>query len=174
MQQPPNAALLANESRIITTPDAFYFCDTEKGDLTCQKTTPRSGGGADPTLVGGVAGPGFVTPELALGLVAAAAFVPEAKIYQSEKTIAGEPSLCATVSDLEAAASPGDADAPKDFTICVTDAGVLASFSGTTTSGEAASIELTSYATTADAAAFAPPPGTNIVDVTEIGVPPTP
>ena len=53
-------------------------------------------------------GPGFVTPELALGLIAAAALVPGAKVEQSERSIAGQDSLCATASGLEAAASPGD------------------------------------------------------------------
>ena len=105
------------------------------GDVTCQKTTPQTAS-TDAGLVAGVAGPGFVTPELALGLIAAAAFVPDAEVSQSEKTIAGESALCATVTGLEAAASPGDADAPKDFSVCVTDAGILASFSGTSTSGE--------------------------------------
>ena len=55
----------------------------------------------------GVAGPGFVTPELALGLILAAALVPGAKVEQSEKTIAGQSSKCATATGLEAAAQAG-------------------------------------------------------------------
>lgn len=173
VQQPPNAAFIAGEGRLITTAEWLYFCSTEMDNLTCQKSANQAGdaGAADAGLVAGIAGPGFVTPELALGLVAAAAFVPEAKVDQSEKTIAGEESLCANVTGLDAAAEPGDVDAPKDFSVCVTDEGVLAAFSGTSTSGETISIELTSFSTSADPTAFEPPAGATIVDVTQIEVP---
>jgi hypothetical protein len=176
VHEPPNAAFIAAESRFISTPETLYFCNSEMGDLTCQKTANQAAavGAADAGLVAGATGPGFITPEIALGLIAAAAFVPNAQVSQSEKTIADQPSLCATVTGLEAAATSGDTDAPKDFSVCVTDAGILASFSGTSISGEAASIELTKYEATADPAAFAPPPGTNVVDVDQIALPPTP
>jgi hypothetical protein len=118
-----------------------------------------------------VAGPGFVTPELALGLVIAAAVVPGADVSKSEKTVAGQKSLCANVTGLDAAATPGDGDAPKDFSVCVTEVGILASFSGTSTSGETLSVELTGYSETADPSAFAPPAGAEIVDVTQLQPP---
>jgi hypothetical protein len=56
----------------------------------------------------------------------------------------------------------------------VTDAGILASFSGTSTGGESIAIELTKYSTAVDAAAFAPPAGANVVDVNQIDLPPAP
>jgi hypothetical protein len=173
VQQPPNAAFLGKDGgRFISTAEAMYFCDTEKGVSTCQKTPNNAAAAqADPTLVAGVTGPGFITPEIALGLIAAAAFVPGAKVDQSEKTIAGEKSLCANATGLEKAASPGDKSAPKDFSVCITEAGVLASFSGTSTDGQAAKIELTKYSATADPTAFNPPPGAKIVDVTQIQPP---
>ncbi|HEX6870539.1 MAG TPA: hypothetical protein VF163_05525 [Micromonosporaceae bacterium] len=170
VQQPPNSAFLGKSGRFIFTADSMYLCSTEQKALTCQKSPIQgaNAGAANAGLVAGVTGPGFITPELALGLIAAAAFVPGAKVEQSEKTIAGEDSLCATASGLEAAASPGDKDAPKDFSVCVTEAGILASFSGTSTTGEKVSIELTKYSTSADASAFEPPAGAKIVDVTQI------
>ncbi len=171
VQQPPNVAVLGKDGgRLITTPEAMFVCGSEKGVVTCQKTVNMAGG-SDPGLVAGIAGPGFITPEIALGLIAAAALVPGAKVQQSEKTIAGEKSLCATASGLEAAASPEDTSAPKDFSVCVTEAGVLASFSGTSTDGEQAKIELTKYSATVDASAFTPPAGATVVDVTQIEIP---
>lgn len=173
VQEPPNAAFLAGEGRLISTPDALYFCSTEMDNLTCQKSPNQAAaaGAADAGLVAGITGPGFVTPEIALGLVAAAAFVPNATVEESTRTIAGESALCANVTGLEAAASPGDTDAPKDFSVCVTDAGILASFTGTDTSGESIAIELTKYSATADPSAFQPPADAQIVDVTQIEVP---
>ena len=171
VQQPPNAAFLGKDgARFIFTAESLIFCGAEKGTMTCQKSPNNAAqvGASDAGYVAGVAGPGFVTPEVALGLIAAAAFVPGATVSQSEKTIAGEKSLCANASNLEKAASPGDTKAPKDFSVCITEAGVLASFSGTTAEGEKASIDLTKYSTSVDTNAFAPPSGAKIVDVTQI------
>jgi hypothetical protein len=175
VQQPPNSAFLGrNGARFIFTTDARYFCGAEKGIITCQRSPNNSAqvSASDASYVAGVAGPGFITPEVALGLIAAAAFVPGASVAKSEQTIAGEKSLCATASNLDKAASPGDQDAPRDFSVCVTETGVLASFSGTSSQGEKSSIELTKYSTTVDTTAFAPPPGAKIVEVTTIA--PTP
>jgi hypothetical protein len=173
VQQPPNSAFLGKTGSFIFTQEYMYVCGTEKGVTSCQRTPnqAKSVGGADAGVVAGVTGPGFVTPEIALGLIAAAAFVPGAKVETSERTIAGEKSLCANATNLDAAASPGDEDAPKDFAVCVTETGILASFSGTTTSGEKAEIELVKYSATADAKALAPPDGAKIVDVTTLEPP---
>ncbi len=170
VQQPPNAAFLGKDGRFIFTTEFMYLCSTEKGEVTCQKSPNQNPdvSAGNTGFVAGAVGPGFVTPELALGLIAAAALVPGAKVEQSEKTIAGQDSLCATATGLEAAASPGDEDAPKDFSVCVTDAGILASFTGTSTEGVEAAITLTSYSATADASAFEPPSGAKIVNVTQL------
>jgi hypothetical protein len=170
VQQPPNSAFLTSSGRLILTEEFLYLCGEESGVMTCQRSTNEAvdAAAADAGLVSGLTGPGFVTPELALGLIAAAALVPGAKVEQSEKTIAGEASLCATASGLDAAASPGDENAPKDFTVCVTEAGILASFSGTTVEGEQAAIELVAYSASVDATAFEPPTGAKIVDVAQI------
>lgn len=170
VQQPPNTAFLGKDGRYIFTPESLFFCGQEKGVMTCQKSPNNAAqvSANDASNVAGVAGAGFITPEVALGLIAAAAFVPGATVAQSEKTIAGEKSLCATASNLDKAASPGDTDTPKDFSVCITEAGILASFSGTSGDGTKASIELTKYSTSVDASAFAPPAGAKIVDVTAI------
>ncbi|MGE5829183.1 MAG: hypothetical protein ACM30G_12605 [Micromonosporaceae bacterium] len=171
VQQPPNATYLGKSGQLIVTADAYYLCDAST--KVCHKTphtATATATGADPAqagLVAGIAGQGFVTPELALGLVAAAALVPGAKVDQSNKTIAGQKSLCANVTGLEKAAStPGQPDALKDFSVCVTDAGVLASFDGTLANGRQGGIMLTSYSDRVDAAAFQPPAGYTVTDAT--------
>jgi hypothetical protein len=180
VQQPPNAAFITESGRFILTREFVYVCDTDKDAVTCNKSPNRATGlrAADAGLIAGVAGPAFVTPEVALGLIVAAAFMPGAKVSQSERTIAGQESLCAEVTNLHPAGSapggteaPGGPEAPRDFAVCVTDEGVLASFSGSLRSGQAASVELISFTAEADPAAFAPPDGAKIV---EVGPTPTP
>jgi hypothetical protein len=166
VQQPPNAAYQATEGSYIFTKDYIYLCGTTNGKTSCTRTPNQSADvtAADAGSIGTVAGAGFITPELALGLVAAAALVPGAKATESNKTIAGQQSLCVTVTGLDAAASPGDTQAPRDFSVCVTDVGILASFSGTLTSGQKGDVTLVSYSATADSAAFQPPAGAQITD----------
>lgn len=170
VQQPPNTAFVGKDSRFIFTSEALFLCSTDQAVLTCQKSPNSSStmGTSDSGLAAGIGGPGFITPELALGLILAASIIPGASVTQSDMTIAGQSSKCATATGLENAATPGETDIPKEFTACVTDSGILASFSGTSTTGEKTSIELKSYADTADATLFAPPPGAKIVDVTAI------
>ncbi len=169
-QQPPNTAFIAKDSLFIFTKDAIILCSTEKAILTCQKSANNQStmDSSDSELMGGLGGPGFVTPEVALGLILAASLVPGAKVEQSSKTIAGQGSKCASATGLEAAAEQGDTDSPKEFTVCVTDAGILGSFTATSIAGEQIGIELTKYSDTADVALFAPPAGAKIVDVTQI------
>jgi len=169
-QQPPNTAFIAKDTRFIFTQEAIFLCSTEQAVLTCQKS-PNSQStmdSSDAQLMGGLGGPGFVTPEVALGLILAASLVPGAKVEQSTQTIAGQGAKCASATGLDAAASPGDSDSPKEFTVCVTNAGILGSFTATSTAGERVGIELTKYSDAADVALFAPPAGAKIVDVTQI------
>jgi hypothetical protein len=172
-QQPPNTAYIGKNGRFIYTATAMYFCDTEQGVLTCQKSTPTGTGldTSDSGLVAGAAGDAFVSPALALGLIAAAVVVPGAKVSESNKTIADQKSLCATASNLDAAATPGDTEAPRDFTVCVTEGGALASFTGHDTTGKKLGMEMTSYSTKVDAASFQPPPGAKIENVDQIQTP---
>lgn len=173
-QEPPNTVFIGKSGRYLFTEDAMYLCDAKDGETTCTRS-PNPGGaaGADGSALAGAAGGTFVSPELALGLVIAASVVPGAKVSKSEKTIADQDALCADVTGLEAAASPGDTTAVHDFSVCITDSGVLASFSGTLQNGETAKVEMTEYAESADAALFKLPEGAKIIDSTA-GLEPTP
>jgi hypothetical protein len=170
VQQPPNAAFVGKSGSFIFTPDALYFCGTEAGVTTCQKSPNNASevGAGDQAYIGAAVGAGFMTPELAAGLILVAAVAPGVTVEQSERTIAGQDSKCATATGLSNLATEGEKDVVEDLSVCVTENGVLASFSGTNTDGKHASIEMSSYSDSADPAAFAPPAGAKIVDTTKI------
>ena len=158
VQQPPSSAFVGPQGRYVFTPEHMLLCE---GD-TCTRTANAAG--AAPGIPSAVVGPGFVTPELALGLIGAAALVPGAHVTSGEKEIAGQKTLCAHATGLEAAASPGETDAPRDFSVCVTESGVLASFQGTQTNGEKAGVTLVRFSAKADPAAFEVPAGVEVRD----------
>jgi hypothetical protein len=177
-QQPPSSAYVSSTGRFITTADFVYLCDTENGQMVCQKSANTSGStpdSQDATLAAGVLGAGFVSGPLALVVLTAAILVPTAKVAKSTKTIAGQSSTCAEVTNLQAAQS-GPADQTlSDFTVCVTDAsGVLSRFAGTLADGTKADITLTKYSSSVDQTLFAPPPGATVTDVDTLGSTPTP
>jgi hypothetical protein len=164
-QEPPNASFATGDGRFIFTPEHMIIC----AEGTCHRA-PNQAGEMDTATAGFAApitGAGFITPEVALGLVAAAAFVPGAKVASTERTIAGQDSLCANVTGMEAATTPGE-DALRDFSVCVTADGVLASFTGTPQGGQQSAIELSSYRAAADPKAFTIPTGAKVIDVASL------
>ncbi|WP_326559917.1 hypothetical protein [Micromonospora sp. NBC_01796] len=160
-QQPPRSVLVNGDGRLITTPDSMIICDGGE----CQRTPNNASTGPDAAMVAGVAGPAFITPELALGMVAAAAIVPNTDVDTSERTIAGQDSLCADVTGIKDPQGGTD-ELLQDFSVCVTDSGVLASFTGTSNTGTHASIELVKFADSVDERLFAPPANATLTDLT--------
>lgn len=92
----------------------------------------------------------LVAPSSAVRLVSTAV-TDGATVTRYQKTIAGESSTCVGVHG------------PTGFTTCITARGLLGSFTGTV-DGRMYSFELTSYATTADAAEFKLPAGAVVDD----------
>ena len=174
VQQPPNAAYIGKEGRFIVTADTFYLCSTDSGAMKCQKSKNTGGqlDAAQAGLIPGVAGAGFVSAPVAVALLTAASLAPGAKVDKSTRKIAGQNSTCVKISGIKSDSSPGT-DELKDFTACVTDSGLLSAFEGTLTDGKHASIEMTKYSGTADAKAFEPPAGAEIVDVDNLEPSPT-
>jgi hypothetical protein len=164
-QQPPSSALINGNNRLITTPESMIICDA--GECQQAPNNASAAAGADASMVAGVAGPGFVTPELALGMVAAAAIVPSTDVNTSKKEIAGQASLCANVTGIKDPQGSTD-ELLQDFSVCVTDSGVLASFSGKLNTGEQGAIELVKFSETVDERLLAPPAGANLVDVSQL------
>lgn len=107
-------------------------------------------------------------------MLTAALVVPNVHVDKSTQTIAGQSSTCAKVSNLEQAQQneqQNDTNKVTDFTVCVTDSGVLARFEGTTTDGTKANIELAKYSGTVDRGLFQPPAGAKITDVSQLETP---
>jgi hypothetical protein len=179
-QQPPASADTGATGRFISTPEAMYLCDKDGGGWVCQKSPAAEGtDGSEASVAATVLGQGFVSAPLALGVLTAALLVPTAKVAKSTPRIAGQRSTCAKVSGLESAQQQTDPSAspePKisDFTVCITDAGVLSRFSGRLTDGTRAAIEMTRYSTRVDASLFQPPAGARINDVTQLTGTPQP
>jgi hypothetical protein len=175
-QQPPASAFASDTGRYLATPDAFYLCDKSTGSWVCQKTANSGGSSnsnADAAIAAGVAGNGFVSAPLALAVLTAALVVPSAHVDKSTQKIAGETSTCAKVSGLEQA-QQNESQKVSDFTVCVTDSGILARFQGSLTDGTKASIELTKYATTVDSSLLQVPAGAQINDVSQLSATPIP
>jgi hypothetical protein len=175
-QQPPNSADIGTKTRYLATADAFFLCEQDNGKWTCEKTP--STGSADPqsaAMAAGLTGNGFISAPMAVAVLTAAAIVPHAKVDMSTQNIAGQRSTCATVSNLEQAQrDPTQTPKVSDFTVCVTDQGILARFSGTATDGKKAKVELTKYSPAVDPNLFRPPAGATIKDTTELTQPPAP
>ncbi|MFC6019311.1 hypothetical protein ACFP2T_24280 [Plantactinospora solaniradicis] len=160
-QQPPNSALITGDGRLIFTPEHTTICDGKECNRTPNTVTATTG--PDATAVASVAGPGFVTPELALGLVTAAAMVPNADVGTSERKIAGQDTLCANVTGISDPLGTAEGT-PGELTVCVTDSGLLAAFTGRTETGEEVAVELVKYSEKVNKSAFAPPAGAKVVD----------
>lgn len=167
VQQPPSSAFLTETHRILSTGGSTYICDTGDGTAECQRTAGGAGT-VDPSGALGVSG--FVSGELALGVMSAATLVPEAQVARSSEIIAGQPTSCLTVNGLDqalagvvpsGAADPADTGL-SDFTACITAGGVLARFAGGLTGGQHGDVLLTSYSATVDPALLEVPPGAQI------------
>jgi hypothetical protein len=172
VQQPPNAAFLGKDGRFILTSESLYMCTGTSARTTCQRAPNTSGDApsADQAAyLTAVAGGGFISAPMAIALMGAAAIVPDVKIDKSTRDVAGLSSTCLHATGISSAeqAGAGNVDL-SELTVCVADNGVLTTFRGLGTDGSNVGVELASFSTTVDAAAFAPPKGAKIVDVGQL------
>ena len=158
VQQPPDTAFIGRSGRFVSTPQRLVMCDAKN---VCQSGVNRTGE-LDITnagLVPAAAGAGFVTAPIVLPLFAPSAITEGTTVHKSTRTIAGQRSTCLKV------------DGKRRFTVCVTDAGLLASFKGDLDHEQTADIELTRYATAVDPQAFTVPAGFQVVNVDQLQIP---
>jgi len=168
VQQPPNAAYVGKDGTFILTSDALLMC-SGTAKVTCQRAPNSTGGQAPAEYMTAVAGGGFISAPMAITMIGAASIVPGVKIDESRRQIAGLDGTClhATGISSRQQAGAGNVDM-TELTVCVADNGVLTAFSGVGTDDSRVGVELTSYSSTVDAAAFAPPKGAKVVDVAEL------
>jgi hypothetical protein len=162
VQRPPDTAFVGPAGRFVSTPQRLIMCDAKK---ICQSAVNRTGE-LDITNAGMVpsaAGAGFVTAPIALALLSPDSITDGVTVHRSTRKIAGQQSTCLKLDG-------GDAPARR-FTVCVTDAGLLASFKGDLDHDQTADIELTSYSTTVDPQVFAVPAGYQVINVDHLQLP---
>jgi outer membrane lipoprotein-sorting protein len=169
VQQPPNAAFSGKDGTFIVTPESIYICTKKTAKTTCQKTRNTSGGfdATNAGMIPTVTGAGFASAPVVVAVLAAASLQPGVTVEKSTRTIAGEDSTCLKVKGFKT-----DKDQTlQEFNACVTNSGLLGLFEGTLTDGKKSMIELTKYSTTADASAFKPPAGAEIIDADNLPTP---
>jgi hypothetical protein len=165
-QDPPRSAFVTANGRLVSTGGSVYLCDTSAVPATCQRSSAADTT-QDPAAALGASG--FVSSDVALGVLTAAMVVPKVTVTKSTRTIAGQSATCVSVTGLDAAVGALGAIDPSEsapatptaFVLCITADGVLASFSGAA-GGQTGDITLTAYSTSIDAALLAPPAGATI------------
>jgi hypothetical protein len=175
VQQPPKAAFLGKKGRFILTEESMLWCETANNKWTCQRTPNQSkvAASADQAaFMTAIAGGGFISAPMAVGLMTAAAIVPGVKIEKSEKKIGGLQSTCLHVTGIpqDKNAGPNDVSA-KEFDVCVADNGVLTVFTGLGTDNKKIGVEMTKFTDKVDAKSFVAPAGAKIVDVDNLDPP---
>ncbi len=167
-QQPPNSVYVTKTGPWIFNGNTSYLCDNSNGSMVCQKTVYTNTADASAALASStLGGGGLMVGELGVTLILAASVVPSAKLTQTSETVAGQKSSCVAVTNLQGTSSSGSGDL-SSFKMCITDAGIVAEFSGTDTSGKTQGSIMTSYSTSVDATLFQPPAGAQIVDANSL------
>ncbi|WP_250001137.1 hypothetical protein [Actinoplanes sp. M2I2] len=147
-QRPARAAYVYPGGRLITTNTVTIRC----AGSTC--TSDRT----DPAAAASLAQAPLVSPEAVQEMLATAALDPVVETEQHDTTIAGRHATCLTLSQVNGTPAPS-------FDLCVTNEGVLASFTATV-DGERIEQALTAYADDLPPDAFVLPTGTELVDRT--------
>lgn len=167
VQQPPRAAYLGKDARLILTDDAVYMCSGTGAKATCQRAPydPAALGQADQAAyVTAVAGGGFISTPMAIALLGAAAITPNVQIEKSAKNVAGLAGTCLRATNISKQTGPNNVEL-AELNVCVADNGVLTVFTGVGTDGSKIGVELADYSTGVDPKSFVPPAGAKIVDV---------
>jgi hypothetical protein len=99
---------------------------------------------------------GLVPPGTVLAMLNAAALDTDLTVDQHDTTIAGRHATCVALDDVDDAAA-------REFSTCITNDGVLGSFTGTL-GGKAFDVAMTDYADRIGADAFTAPAGSVTVD----------
>ncbi|GAA0730207.1 hypothetical protein GCM10010199_45340 [Dactylosporangium roseum] len=173
VQQPPKAAYLGKEGRFILTENTLLSCSGPANKTVCHKSPVQPGqlSSADRAAhLSAVAGGGFISTEMALALMTAAAVVPGVKIAQNTATIAGQKSDCLDVTGIPRDSDPNAVTA-QEFHVCVAENGLLTRFKGVGTDDKQLGVELTKYSEQVDPQAFVVPRGAKIIEGT---TPPAP
>ena len=123
-QKPARSVYVYPGGRVTVTADATTECHTVSKTMTCTMTAPATPTSPPPAKVfEGAGATGMVTPTTVLALLNAAVLDTDVTVDQHDTTIAGRHATCIELLGVDEAAA-------RDFTTCITNEGVLGSFSG--------------------------------------------
>ncbi|MEU7826787.1 hypothetical protein [Catellatospora sp. NPDC049133] len=142
--------------RLLVDPNGQTSCVTAVRPARCQIRALPAPGPAALTGYSEVTRHGLVTAPIVADLLQAAQLQSQADVEAHDVTLAGQQATCLEVSGLTDAEAGG-------FTVCVTAAGVLASFAGVV-GGVVIDQALTRVSTSPPAEVFALPEGARVVD----------
>jgi hypothetical protein len=148
-QSPARTAYIFPGGRLIATPTSTVRC-TGDAKLACTESTP------DPNAAATMADSPLITPEAALAMLNTAALDPDVLAEPHDTTVAGRHANCLDLSRVDGAPT-------REFSICVTNEGALASFTATIR-GKQTDLALTKYADHAKTTDFTLPSTAQVTD----------
>jgi len=152
-QSPTRTAYRYPTGVVLVTDDATTTC-TKK---SCTMTAPPVSAASPPAAVlADAQRAGLVAGSTVFALLTAAALDTDMTVDQHDTTIAGRHATCVDLSDVDDAAT-------REFSTCITNDGVLGSFTGTL-NGKALDLAMTNYADRAADDAFDLPRGAKLTD----------
>jgi hypothetical protein len=155
-KKPARTAYVYPGGKITVTADATTECHMAK-TTTCTMTAPLTAASPAPaTVFAGAGETGLVTPATVLALLNAAVLDNDVQVDQHDTTIAGRHATCVQLAGVDDAAA-------RDFTTCITNEGVLGSFSGILNQTRM-EVAMTHYSEQVEEATFALPQSAKLVD----------
>jgi len=152
-QDPPRTMYRYPGGAVLVTADATTTCTSS----SCVMTPPPTSAAAPPPAVFAAAQKtGLVPPSVVFALLTAAALDTDMTVSQRDTTIAGRHATCVDLADVDDAAA-------REFATCITNDGVLGSFTGIL-NGKAVDVAMTEYTDRLAGTAFDTPAGAKIVD----------
>lgn len=147
-QRPARTAYVYPGGRLIVTATTTTRC---RGDDRAPVCTAAP---ADPGAAATLEDDSLVTPDAVLAMLNTAALDPDVSASQHDTTIAGRHATCLDLGGV-------DGTPARDFTVCVTNEGALASFAATI-AGERTDLALTDYSESVTGQAFVLPPAAQL------------
>ncbi|WP_067496210.1 hypothetical protein [Actinoplanes sp. TFC3] len=157
VRQPAGTAYIYPQGKLLVTGEATTSCVTTTKPATCTLTAPATPTSPTPAaMYRDASASGLVAPAVVLTLLNRAVLDPEVDVKQRDTTIAGRHATCVTLGGLDGADT-------SDFDTCITNEGVLGSFSGLI-NGTRTDLAMTHYADRVKPATFMVPVTAKIDD----------
>jgi len=142
--------------RVLVSANAVTLCQGRKKPTCTLTAAPEAGGAPAATVFAAAEQSGMIAPGTVLALLNAAALSPQVTVTPRDTTIAGHHSTCVDLTGV-------DDERSRAFSACVTNDGVLGSFTGTLDSNPI-DVAMTRFSPRVTAGAFAPPADATTVD----------